>query len=199
MAIGTNVAEPNQDRGGVPAPGIYDLDPTLSYFGVSVRHHLVSRVRGQFRTFRGTLTVAEDQSAWGIALDIDAASIDTGDEQRDAHLRSSEFLDAEHHPIMPYRSTRVWPVVAWAPDGRDRWHVEGDLTLHGITRPVDFEVRFEGGAIDHNGEARVGFTARAEIVRDDFGLPANEELQTGDETVDRTVTVEVEIEAVRRT
>jgi polyisoprenoid-binding protein YceI len=199
MAIGTNVAEPNHDRGGVPAPGIYDLDPTCSYFGVSVRHHLVSRVRGQFRTFRGTLTFAEDRSAWGVVLEIDAASIDTGDEQRDAYLRSSEFVDADRYPIMRYRSTRVWPVVAWAPDGRDRWHVEGDLTLHGITRPVDFEVRFEGGAIEPNGEARVGFTARAELMRDDFGLPANEELKTGDEMLDRTVTVEVEIEAVRRT
>src|SRR5437764_5431565 len=135
MAIGTNVVEPNHDREGVPAPGIYDLDPTLSYLGVSVRHHLVSRVRGQFRTFRGTLTVAEDRAARGMALEIDAAGIDTGDPVRDARLRSSEFLDADRYPIVVYRSSRVWPVVAWAPDGRDRWHVGGDLTLHGLTRP----------------------------------------------------------------
>ena len=145
------------------------------------------------------MTVADDPSAWGIVLEIEAAGIDTGDPQRDARLRSPNFLDVDRFPIIAYRSSRVWPVVAWAPDGRDRSHVEGELELHGITRPVDFEVRFEGGLIDPSGAARVGFTAHAEIMRDDFALPGNDDVQTGDVMVDRTVTVELEIEALGRT
>jgi polyisoprenoid-binding protein YceI len=199
MALYTTSATRMHDGVEVPVPGTYELDPTHSYVGFSVRHLMVSRVRGQFRSFRGTLTVAEDPAESRVVAEIDAASVDTGDAQRDAHVRSADFLDVERYPTITYRGNRVWRVVAWAPDGRDWWHVEGELALHGVTRPVDLDIQFEGGLIDPLGEARIGFTAAGEIIRDDFGLTWNQALETGAVTVGRKVTVDLEIEAVRQT
>jgi polyisoprenoid-binding protein YceI len=192
MTVSTTSVTRNHDGLEVPVPGTYELDPTHSHVGFSVRHLMVSSVRGRFASFRGTLTVAEDPSASSVVAEIDAASIDTGDPQRDAHLRSAEFLDVERYPTITYRSTAV------RPDGGDRWRVEGELALHGVTRPVDLEVTFQGGVIDPQGAARVGFTARTEIIRDDFGLTWNQALETGGVAVGRKVTVELEVEAVRR-
>lgn len=198
MTIDANAAERNDDVMEAPAPGTYDVDPTRCYVGFSVRRHLVSRLRGPFRSFRGTLTVAEDSSASGVVVEIDAAGIDTGNAQRDARLRSADFLDVNRYPTVKYRGGNIWPVVAWAPDGRDRLLVEGELELHGVTRPVDFEVRFEGGLIDPYGAARIGFTARSEIMCDDFGLTCEQALETGEVELDGKVAIEVELEAVRR-
>jgi len=192
MTLSTTSVTRNHDGLEVPVPGKYELDPTHSHVGFSVRHLMVSSVRGRFASFRGTLTVAEDPSASSVVAEIDAASIDTGDPQRDAHLRSAEFLDVERYPTITYRSTAV------RPDGGDRWRVEGELALHGVTRPVDLEVSFQGGVIDPQGAARVGFNARTEIIRDDFGLTWNQALETGGVAVGRKVTVELEVEAVRR-
>jgi polyisoprenoid-binding protein YceI len=181
----------------LPVPGTYELDATHSYIGFSARHLMVSRVRGQFRSFRGTLTIAEDPSTSTVVVEIDAASIDTRDPQRDAHLRSADFLHVECYPTITYRSSWVWPVVAWAPDGRDQWHVEGELTLHGVTRSVDLDVCFGGGVIDPHDAARVGFTASADFIRDDFGLTWNQALEAGGVVVGRKVKVEIGVEAVR--
>ena len=199
MTIDANAVSPNHDVLEAVVPGTYDLDATRCYIGFSVRRHLVSRLRGQFRSFRGTLTVAEDSSASGVVVEIDAAGIDTGDAQRDARLRSADFLDVNRYPAVTYSGRNIWPAVAWAPDGRDRLLVEGELELHGVTRPVDFEVRFEGGLIDPYGAVRVGFTARSEIMCDDFGLACDQALETGEFLFDEKVTVDVELEAVRRT
>ena len=182
----------------LPVPGTYEVDPTRSYLGFSVRNHLVSRIRGQFRSFRGTLTVAGDPAASGLVLEVDTASIDTGDARRDERLRSSDYLDVERYPTMPYRSRRVWPVVAWAPDGHDRWHVEGEFVRRGVIRPIDFEVRFEGGLVDPNGTTRIGFTARAEFARDDSEIEWKRVLDIDDAMLDQNAIIELEIEAVRR-
>ena len=199
MTLGADSATADYEGSEVPVPGTYDLDSTRSYAGFSVRHHLVSSIRGQFRSFRGTVTVAEDPSFSGVLVEIDAASLDTGDGPLDAYVRSADFLDVDRYPTITYRSDSVLPVVEWFPDGRDRWHVQGDLALHGVVRPVDLEVRFEGGLIDPHGAARVGFTAHAAIVRDDFGLTWDPVMETDDAMIGREVTVELEIEAVRRT
>jgi polyisoprenoid-binding protein YceI len=198
MSIDATAARRNDDGVEAPVPGTYDLDPTRCYVGFSVRRHLVLRLRGRFRSFRGTLTIAEDSSASGVVVEIDAAGIDTGDAQRDARARAADFLDVNRYPTVTYRGGNVWPVVAWAPDGRDRLLVEGELELHGVTRPVDFEVRFENGLIDPYGAVRVGFTARSEIIADDFGLTCGQVLETGEVILDGKVAIEVELEAVRR-
>ena len=96
----------------MPVPGTYEVDPTRSYIGFSVRNHMVSSVRGQFRSFRGALTVAHDPAGSGLALEIDTASIDTADAERDERLRSADYLDVDRYPTMPYRSRRVWPVAS---------------------------------------------------------------------------------------
>jgi polyisoprenoid-binding protein YceI len=197
MTLGINSRDRNHER-PMPAPGTYEVDLTRSYLGFSVRNHLVSRIRGQFRSFRGTLTVADDPAASSLVLEVDTASIDTGDARRDERLRSSDYLDVERYPTMPYRSRRVWPVVAWAPDGHDRWHVEGEFLRRGVLRPVDFELRFEGGLIDPNGTTRLGFTARAEFSRDDSQISWKEALDIDETMLNRNAIFELEVEAVRR-
>jgi polyisoprenoid-binding protein YceI len=197
MKLDINSRGRNHER-PMPVPGTYEVDPTRSYLGFSVRNHLVSRIRGQFRSFRGTLTVADDPAASGLVLDLDTASIDTGDARRDERLRSSDYLDVDRYPTMPYRSRRVLPVVAWAPDGHDRWHVEGEFVRRGVIRPVDFELRFEGGLIDPNGSTRLGFTASAEISRDDSEFSWKQALDIEETMQNRNAIFELEIEAVRR-
>ena len=182
----------------MPVPGTYEVDPTRSYIGFSVRNHMVSSVRGQFRSFRGALTVAHDPAGSGLALEIDTASIDTADAERDERLRSADYLDVDRYPTMPYRSHMVRPVFAWVPDGHDRWHVEGEFVRRGVIRPIDFEVRFEGGLIDPNGTTRIGFTARAEFARDDSEIAWKQVLDIEDVMLDRKAIIELEIEAVRR-
>jgi len=174
----------------VPNAGTYGLDASHSEVGFSVRHLMVSKVKGRFSDVSGTITIAEDPLASSVEVTIGTASIDTRDEQRDAHLRSPDFFDVEQYPSMTYRSTKV------SPAGKGRWLVEGDLSLHGVTRNVPLEVSFEGGATDPWGGIRAGFSARAELNREDFGLTWNQALETGGVVVGKKVTIEIEAEAV---
>jgi polyisoprenoid-binding protein YceI len=176
----------------IPAAGTYAIDPSHTHVGFSVRHLMVSKVRGAFTGVSGTIAIASDPLNSSVEASIDMASIDTGDEQRDAHLRSPDFFDVENYPTMTYRSTAV------RPDGKGRWLVEGELTLHGITRPVPLEVTFEGAGADPWGGVRAGFSARAEIDREDFGLTWNQILETGGIAVGKKVNIELEVEAVRQ-
>jgi polyisoprenoid-binding protein YceI len=198
LSLDIDPAHWNHEPLRIPLPGTYDVDLTRSYFGFSVRNHMVSRIRGQFRSFRGTLTVAPDPAASSLLLEIDTASIDTGDARRDQRLLSADFLDAGRFPIMPYRSQRVWPIFAWAPDGLDRWHVEGEFMRRGVGRPVDFEVRFEDEIIDPDGTTRLGFTARSEIFRDDSVISWKEALDIDETMRNRNAIFELEVEAVQR-
>jgi polyisoprenoid-binding protein YceI len=198
LALNVNSAQWNHEHVAFPAPGNYDVDLARSYLGFSVRNHLVARVRGQFRSFRGTLTVGPDPASSSLVFEIDSASIDTGDARRDARLRSPDFLDVDCYPTMPYRSYRVRPIFAWAPDGLDRWHVEGEFLRRGVSRPLDFEIRFEGGLIDPNGTTRLGFTARAEIFRDDSEISWKEALDIDESMLNQNAIFELDVEAVRR-
>ena len=174
----------------VPNAGTYGLDASHSEVGFSVRHLMVSKVKGRFSDVSGTITIAEDPLASSVEVTIGTASIDTRDEQRDAHLRSPDFFDVEQYPSMTYRSTKV------SPAGKGRWLVEGDLSLHGVTRNVPLEVSFEGAASDPWGGLRAGFSARAELDREDFGLGWNQVLETGGVVVGKKVNIEIEAEAV---
>ena len=174
----------------VPVAGSYALDPSHSSVGFAVRHVMISKTRGRFADFAGTVTIADDPLASSVEVEIKTASIDTRDEQRDGHLRSGDFFDVETFPIMTYRSTNV------TPDGPNRWKVDGELTIRGVTRDVPLEVTFQGSAVDPWGGVRAGFTAKAEIDREEYGLTWNQTLETGGVLVGKKVSIEIEAEAV---
>src|SRR3954469_768882 len=133
--------------------GPWDIDPTHSTVGFSVRHMMVSKVRGYFRDFSGEIVTAEDPARSSVTATIDLGSIDTRQEQRDAHIRSADFFDVDNHPHMSFRSTAV------RADGAD-WTIEGELTIKGRTRPVTLELELNGFGPDAYGGTRAGFSAK---------------------------------------
>jgi polyisoprenoid-binding protein YceI len=171
--------------------GTWDIDPTHSTVGFSVRHMMVSKVRGYFREFSGEIVTAEDPARSSVTATIELASIDTRQEQRDAHIRSADFFEVEKHPQMTFRSTAV------RTDGAD-WFVDGELTLKGNTRPVTLELELNGFGPDAYGGTRAGFSARTEINRNDFGVDIKMPMDGGGVVVGDKITVELEIEAVLR-
>lgn len=170
--------------------GTWALDPSHSTVGFSVKHLGISRTRGRFGDFAGTVQLADRPEDSSLEVAIQAASIDTRDEGRDGHLRSGDFFAVEEHPVLTYRSTGV------TGEG-DRWQVEGELTIKGVTRPVALDVRFEGAGGDPWGGERAAFTASAEVNREDFGLTWNQVLDAGGLLVGRNVRIEIEVELVR--
>ena len=176
----------------LPAAGTYGLDASHSQVGFAVRHVMVSKTRGRFSDFAGTIEIGENPLESSVAVTIQTASIDTRDEQRDGHLRSGDFFDAEAWPTMTYQSRSVRQV------GDGRYVVEGDLTIKGVTKPVPLELTFEGGASDPWGGVRIGFSAKAEIDREAFGMTWNQALETGGVLVGKKVSIEIEAEAVKQ-
>ena len=168
--------------------GTWNIDPSHSAVEFSVRH-LVGKVRGQFKSFSGTIEVGEDALASRVEANIDLASVDTGDEKRDAHLRSPDFFDVGNNPSMTFRSTEV------RADG-DGYTVVGDLSLKGVNRSVELNLEFNGISPDPWGGLRAGFTATTELSRKEFGLEWNMALEAGGFMVGDKVKVTLEIEAV---
>ena len=171
--------------------GTWTIDRDHSEVGFTVRHLMVTKVRGRFTGFTGELVTAEDPGASSVEATIDLATVDTGHPDRDAHLRSADFLDVERYPTMSYRST----AVRW--DGEDLV-VDGDLTLHGVPRPVPLVLEVHGFQ-EHTpfGDARAGFSARTEINRSDFGITFNMPMDNGGVVVGDRVRVDLDIEAIR--
>jgi polyisoprenoid-binding protein YceI len=176
----------------VPVAGTYALDGSHSSVGFSVRHLMVSKTKGRFNDFQGTVTIAEDPLASSVEVEIQVASVDSRDEARDGHLRSPDFFDADTYPTITYRSTQVTPA------GKGRWIVEGELTVRDTTVAVPLEVTFEGGARDPWGGTRIGFTAHAELDREAFGLTWNQALETGGVLVGKQVRIDIEAEAIQQ-
>jgi polyisoprenoid-binding protein YceI len=175
----------------IPAPGTYSYDVGHSHVGFAVRHLMVSKTRGRFTSFGGSLAIAEDPLESSIDVTIDVASVDSHDEQRDGHLRSADFFDAEQFPTIHFVSTGVRHV------GGSDFEVDGDLTVRDVTRPVVLKVEFEGATTDPWGNDRVGFTASAKLNREDWGLTWNQALETGGVLVGKDVTIDIEVEATR--
>jgi polyisoprenoid-binding protein YceI len=169
--------------------GVWTLDPVHSEVGFVVRHLMVSKVRGKFATFTGTITVAENPLESTVEATIDASSISTGDDNRDAHLRSSDFFEVDNHPQLVFQSTSV------APKGSD-YVLTGDLTIHGVTRPVDLTLEYNGTSPDPWGGTRAGFSAQTEISRKDFGIEFNMPLEGGGVVVGDKVQINLEVEAI---
>ena len=171
-------------------PGVWEVDPGHSSVEFQARHLMVSKVKGRFASFRGTLHVAEDPLQSWIEASVDVSSIETHDEKRDAHLRSPDLFDVENHPEMTLVSTGI------RPDGDD-YVLSADLTARGVTRPVEFRLEFHGVQTDPWGGKRAGFTATAEVNRKDWGLEWNVALDGGGVLVGDKVRVTLEVEAVR--
>jgi polyisoprenoid-binding protein YceI len=169
--------------------GTWAIDPSHSEVGFSVRHLMVSKVKGSFKTFAGTITIAEDPLASRVEASIDAWSVDTRDENRDNHLRSSDFFEVENYPKITFVSTAV------RPHGRD-YVVTGDLMIRGVTRSVDLDLEFNGVSPDPWGGTRAGFSASTEISRADFGIEFNIPMDGGGVVVGDKIKINLEVEAV---
>ncbi len=169
--------------------GTWTIDETHTEVGFSVRHLMISKVRGSYTTFSGKITTAGDPMDSSAELTVDLASIDTRNEDRDTHLRSSDFFDAEANPTMTYRTTSL------RRDGDDLI-VEGDLTIKDVTRPVTLNVEYNGVGGDPWGGTRIGLSARGEINRNDFGIAFNMPLEGGGVMVGERVQLVIEVEAV---
>jgi polyisoprenoid-binding protein YceI len=153
---------------------------------------VVAKVRGRFGSWTGSVKLDEqDLTRSELDVQIDASSIDTGNEQRDTHLRSADFLDVERFPNLRFQSTRVENA------GAERFRVLGKLTIHGVTREVTLEVERGGQGKDPWGNQRVGFSASTSILRSDFGLTWNQALETGGVLVADRVDIELDVQAVQ--
>jgi polyisoprenoid-binding protein YceI len=171
----------------------WEIDSSHSGIHFTVRHLVIAKVRGQFSRWTGTLDVpGSDFSRASLDVVIDAASIDTGVADRDAHLRSGDFFDVERYPEITFKSTSVTTTAA------DRLRVAGALTIKGVTRHIGLDVEVLGRARDPWGNERAAFSATTSIDRSEFGLTWNQVLETGGVMVGDRIDIVIEIEAVRQ-
>ena len=171
--------------------GDYTLDVSHSRLGFVARHAMVTKVRGQFGAFTGTARIDEaNPSASKVDLSIDVASIETGSADRDGHLKSGDFFDAETYPTITFTSTKV------ERDGDD-WNITGDLTIKDVTKPVTIEFEQTGSAVDPFGNTRVGFEGDVTVNRKDWGLTWNAALETGGVLVSEKIKLEFDVSAIR--
>lgn len=171
--------------------GTWAIDPDHSDVSFTVRHMMVSKVRGRFSKFSGEIVTAEDPTQSSVSATVDLSSIDTGNAQRDEHLRSADFFGVANHPQMTYRSTGI------RADG-DGWTVEGELSLKGVTRPVALAAELNGFSPDPWGGVRAGFSATAQISRKDFGVDLEMPLDGGGVVIGDKIQIHLEIEAIRQ-
>ncbi len=176
----------------LPTAGTFAIDKSHTQVGFVARHLMVSKVRGRFTDFEGTLVVGDDPAQSSVDVTIQATSIDTSDENRDKHVRTNDFLAVDEFPTLSFHSTKVD-----LGRGSD-WKVTGDLTVRGVTRSIVLDVEFEGVIQDPWGNQRLGFTASGEIDRNEFGVSFNAALETGGFVVSPKIKLEIEAEAVRQ-
>jgi polyisoprenoid-binding protein YceI len=170
--------------------GDYVLDPSHTRIGFSARHAMVTNVHGQFDTFEGTAHIdAADPAASTVSVTLKAASVTTGQEQRDGHLKTADFFDVENHPDITFVSTAV------ERDGTD-WSITGDLTIKTVSHPVTLAFEEIGSAKDPYGNIRLGFEGGATINRSDWGLTFNAALETGGVLVSEKIKLEFDISAI---
>jgi polyisoprenoid-binding protein YceI len=176
----------------IPNAGTYALDPAHKLVGFVARHMMVAKVRGEFREATATITVGEDPLESGVSATIQAASITTNQADRDNHLRSGDFLEAEKYPTLEFRSTGVKEVNG------SEFVLNGELTIKDVTRPVELKVEFEGAGRNPYGKDIFGFSASTEIDREDYGLTWNVAIEGGGVLVGKKVKIEIEGEAIRQ-
>ncbi|WP_328464063.1 YceI family protein [Actinoplanes sp. NBC_00393] len=174
----------------IPAAGTYKLDAAHKRVGFVVKHLMVSKVRGQFAQADATIVVGEDPLQSSVTATITTASVETGQVDRDNHLRTGDFFEAEKYPTMEYRSTGVKSHAG------AEFILEGELTIKDVTRPVELVVEFEGATTSPYGQHLFGFSAHTEIDREDWGLTYNMALETGGVMIGKKVKIEIEGEAI---
>jgi len=180
-------------QSAVPTATTWAIDPAHSNVEFSVRHLMITTVKGRFTDVEGSVVLDEaDPAAATVDIKVNVASIDTREPQRDAHLRSADFFDAEKYPTLHFKSTAIRDVTA------DGFKVIGDLTIHGVTRQVTLDVVHEGRARDPWGGERAGYAATTKIKRSDFGLTWNQLLETGGLAVSDDVKISLDIELVKK-
>ena len=174
----------------LPVAGVYEIDGAHTSVEFVGRHLMITKVRGRFGDVRGQITIDEEPTKSHVEVEIGVASVSTGNDDRDAHLKSADFFDVEHYPAITFASTSVKPV-------RDNtWELAGDLTVHGTTRPITLQVDFDGGGASPMGDERIGFSAATEVNREDFGLTWNVALETGGLLVGKTARIELAVQAI---
>lgn len=169
--------------------GTWKADPAHSEVAFTVRHLMISKTRGRFTAFDVEIVTGEELLDSSVTASIDLASIDTGHAMRDDHLRTADYLEVEKYPAMDYRST-------WIRRADDGWIIDGELTLHGVTRQGPLTVEVNGFGTDQWGGQRAGFSATAEINRRDFGIDISVPLDAGGVAVGDKVSIGLEIQAV---
>ncbi|MEB2310874.1 MAG: YceI family protein [Sorangiineae bacterium] len=171
----------------------WDFDHAHSSVNFWVRHLMVSKVRGRFATWDGTLSFdPDDLTTAKLEVTIDAGSIETREEKRDAHLRSPDFLDAEKFPKLTFKSSKI------EKKSGDKYALSGDLTIRGVTKPVTLDVEYSGTVTDPWGGSRAGFSASTSLNRRDFGLEWNQALEAGGVLVGDKVNLDLEIEVMKQ-
>ena len=179
-----------RDDREIPASGVYDIDGAHTSVEFVGRHLMITKVRGRFSDVRGQITIGEEPRSSHVEVEIGVASLSSGNDDRDAHLRSADFFDVEHYPTITFASTAVRPLRG------DTWELVGDLTVHGTTRPITLQVDFDGGGASPMGDERIGFSAATDINREDFGLTWNVALETGGFLVGKNVRIELSVQAI---
>ena len=175
----------------LPAAGRWTADVAHSSISFEARHLMVTKVRGVFRDYRVEFVMTDDPSEATVEAEIASASIDTGNEQRDGHLRSPDFLDVENQPAITFRGSGARYARG------NTWQLPGELTILGVTRPVTLDLEYLGVVKGMQGEDRAGFSVSTEIDREDWGITWNVALETGGLLVSKRVKIELEIQATR--
>jgi polyisoprenoid-binding protein YceI len=170
----------------------WNIDAAHSSLQFSVRHMVITKVRGAFKSYSGSLELDEnrDQALATVDVVIDAASIDTSEPKRDEHLRSQDFLDVAAYPTLGFQSRSV-------ERNGERYRIIGDLSIHGVTRPVTLDAEFQGQGKDPWGGERLAFSAKGSVNREDFGLTWNQVLEAGGVLVGTKIDIEIEVQAVK--
>jgi len=172
--------------------GVWAIDPVHSRVGFAVKHMGIATVRGGFESFAGTLRSGDDPASVTMTLTIDVASIDTSDEKRDAHLRSPDFFDAEVYPTLTFTSTEITPI------DDETLRVAGDVTMHGVTRPIELEAVVQGTDTDPWGNQRIGLEIAGQLNRGDFGMTFNQALGSGNVLVSDRVKLSLDVSLVEQ-
>ena len=171
--------------------GTWNIDPSHSNVNFHVKHLGIATVRGAFNDFEGTLELAEDLASSKAYGTVQVASVDTNEDARDEHLRSADFFDAENHPQLTFQSTEIKQV------DDDELEITGDLTIHGVTKPVTFQAEITGTEVDPWGNDRVGLEVNGKIDRSDFEMRFNQALGSGNVMVSDKVKISLDISAVK--
>ena len=179
------------DKSTIAPAGTWKVDKAHTQFGFAVKHMGVATVRGHFEDFDGSLEIGEDLTSAKIVGTVKAASVQTGVGQRDDHLRSEDFFDAEKYPELRFESTSIEAV------DEDTFRIVGELTIHGVTREIELEAEVGGVEVGMNGEDRVGIEATGKISRDEFGMKFNAALGSGNAVVSDKVKLALDISAIR--